>query len=78
MVRVYLDTCLLIYLVEGNRACRERVRERILGSLEATFCISDLVRLECRVGPLQDVVHQELSFDGVRAIRQPRRKPKES
>jgi predicted nucleic acid-binding protein len=56
--RVYLDSCVLIYLHEGERALRARVVERLRGSSSpdgaVTPCVSDLVRLECRVRPLRD------------------------
>jgi predicted nucleic acid-binding protein len=52
-VKVYLDTCILIYLVEGPSAWQARVAAAMQAVPAATFVISDLVRLECRVGPLR-------------------------
>lgn len=52
--RIYLDSCLLIYLLEGERELSEAVLARMKGApAEAEFCVSDLTRLECRVGPLR-------------------------
>ncbi len=48
----YLDSCIVIYLHEGDLALRMLVRSR-LDPLTTPLCISDLVRLECRVGPIR-------------------------
>lgn len=53
--RVYLDSCAVIYLLEG-----EPELSLAMGALmkeegaEAEFCVSDLTRLECRVAPLRE------------------------
>jgi predicted nucleic acid-binding protein len=52
-VTIYLDTCILICIVEGPSAHQARVAAAMQAMPTATFAISDLVRLECRVGPLR-------------------------
>lgn len=51
--KIYLDTCLVIYLVEEHSAFYEPVRRAIEKTPHAEFCISSLVELECLVGPLK-------------------------
>ena len=53
-MRVYLDSCIVIYLTEGSAEMRERIGRRLLRSAEAepTVAFTDLSRLECRVKPL--------------------------
>lgn len=53
VVKVYLDTCLLIYRVEGAEQFSQAVAAAIRSAPDAVFCISDLVRLECLVGPIR-------------------------
>jgi predicted nucleic acid-binding protein len=51
---VYLDTCIVIYAVEGLPPFRGRAQAHI-AALQTTghsFAISDLTRLECLVAPL--------------------------
>jgi predicted nucleic acid-binding protein len=51
---VYLDTCIVIYSVEGQASFQHRAQAHI-AALEATghsFLISDLTRCECLVHPL--------------------------
>ncbi len=55
MIRVYVDSCIIIYLIEGSASVREAVRRAFQpreGS-RLVFCWTDLTRLECRVGPRQ-------------------------
>ncbi len=52
-MKVYLDTCLLIYRVEGAEPFSQTVAAAIRSTPAAVFCISDLVRLECLVGPIR-------------------------
>lgn len=50
----YLDTCIVIYSVEGQLPFQQRARNH-LAALEAaghTFVVSDLTRNECLVKPL--------------------------
>ncbi|MBF0137221.1 MAG: type II toxin-antitoxin system VapC family toxin [Magnetococcales bacterium] len=49
---VYLDTCIVIYLVERHPAYFYRLAERMLGT-ERCFCHSMLVEPECLVMPLR-------------------------
>ena len=55
MARVYLDSCVVIYLREGTPEQRARIHERIAeaGAIGGTFSVSELGRFECRVGPLK-------------------------
>jgi len=53
MARVYLDSCIVIYLVEGAADVQVPVREAIQNARGMELCISDLVRMECRVSPLR-------------------------
>lgn len=51
---VYLDTCIVIYAVEGRAPFQQRAQAHI-AALEAAghrFLISDLTRAECLVHPL--------------------------
>jgi uncharacterized protein len=55
MMLYYIDTVILIYFIERTdlfqvRAARQLARMRAAGD---DLAISDLVRMECRVGPLQ-------------------------
>jgi len=52
-VKVYLDTCVVIYLVEGSSAQQAAIIQSMAATVPADFYISDLVRLECNVGPLR-------------------------
>jgi predicted nucleic acid-binding protein len=51
---IYLDSCILIYRLEGAGQLRSRVVEAMRAAAGEVFCISDLVRLECLVGPIRD------------------------
>jgi uncharacterized protein len=48
-LRVYLDSCLVIYLLEGGHGLPEKVRDALTDS-PRTLCVSGLVRMECLVG----------------------------
>ena len=54
--RVYLDSCVVIYLIEGeevlSRAVRSALQSDFGFGIEA--CVSPLTRLECRVRPLRE------------------------
>jgi len=50
---IYLDACLLIYLVEAHGLFGAQVRERMRRAGEARFAISPLVKMECLVAPLK-------------------------
>src|SRR5438876_6157085 len=51
---VYLDTCIVIYAVEGQPAFRTRAQNHIasLQSAGHRFAITEFARLECLVKPL--------------------------
>ena len=55
MPRVYLDSCIVIYLIQAERPIRESIRRALLpaNAPAPTACFSDLTRLECRVWPLR-------------------------
>jgi uncharacterized protein len=50
---IYLDACLLIYLVERHARWGEPVARAIAQVAEMRFGISPLVKFECMVGPLK-------------------------
>jgi predicted nucleic acid-binding protein len=50
---IYLDACLVIYLVEGHARWGARVEEAIADAALSRFGISPLVKLECLVGPIK-------------------------
>jgi predicted nucleic acid-binding protein len=54
-MRVYLDSCILIYFYDHTGPVRVRAANRLaaLASGGDRIAVSDLVRLECRVHPLQ-------------------------
>jgi len=49
---IYLDACLLIYLVERHRRWGEPVANAMGQAENARFAISPLVKCECLVGPI--------------------------
>lgn len=53
-MRVYLDSCIVIYLVEGSAEIREQVSRLLLPPKDPIpeVVFTDLTRLECRVKPL--------------------------
>ncbi len=50
---IYLDACLLIYLIERHARWGVPVADAIARAGEARFGISPLVKCECLVGPLK-------------------------
>lgn len=50
---IYLDACLLIYLVERHERWGEPVALAMAGAEDARFGISPLVKCECLIGPLK-------------------------
>ena len=50
---IYLDACLVIYLIESHARWGDRVRGAIAGAAQPRFGVSPLVKLECLVGPLK-------------------------
>jgi len=56
MPKLYMDSCIVIYLFEGSDTIHEKISGmlRSLSSIGMQICISELIRLECRVGPLME------------------------
>ena len=50
---IYLDSCLVIYLVENHPRWGEAVAGAIARADESRFGISPLVKCECLVGPMK-------------------------
>ena len=53
MRRVYVDTCLLIYWVEGQGALAQGATAWLAAQHDAILCVSPLVRLEVLVKQLR-------------------------
>ena len=51
--RIFLDSCITIYLIEEHEAYAAKIEALIASSLDADFAISDLTVMECLVGPLR-------------------------
>jgi uncharacterized protein len=58
---IYLDSCIMIYLVENHPLWAHRIQAKMAEQDPAAFAISSLVKLECLVKPLQsgDLVLQK-------------------
>lgn len=54
MTGVYLDSCIVIYLVQGPEPIRRSVGRFLVEDSSSHFHVSDLTRLECRVWPLRE------------------------
>jgi len=52
-MRPYLDSCVLIYALEGAPHLQQRTLQQVERHAQADWEISDLVRMECLVGPLR-------------------------
>lgn len=52
-MKAYLDSCVVIYRVEGQEPFSRAVAAALRQAPGAEFCISDLVRMECLVDPLR-------------------------
>lgn len=52
-MRLYLDSCVLIYALEGAEQLRRHTLQQLERYGDADWVISDLVRMECLVGPLR-------------------------
>lgn len=56
MRRVYLDSCIVIYLIQASDSVRDEVSKALRGSAQDSVpqpFVSELTRLECRVWPLR-------------------------
>ena len=55
MAKPYLDACCFIYLVEGEPAWQQSVKDTLEAfGPSAVFVTSELSRLECRTKPMRD------------------------
>jgi len=54
MRRAYLDTCIVIYLIEDAGWFSEQTRRCLARNGDTLLCVSPLVRLEAIVKPLRD------------------------
>jgi predicted nucleic acid-binding protein len=56
-MHIYLDTCVLIYLIEKHEPYVQPLRQRLNAAVEAgmQFATSELVRMECLVKPVRDL-----------------------
>ena len=52
-MRLYLDSCVLIYALDGAEPLRRHTLQQLERYVDAEWVISDLVRMECLVGPLR-------------------------
>lgn len=52
--KIYLDACIVIYLVEEHPVFGKPSRDALLTNVGKQFCISPLVELECLVLPLRN------------------------
>ena len=50
---IYLDTCLVIYLVERHATWGQPMEDAIAAAPDARFGLSPLVKCECLVGPIK-------------------------
>ena len=51
---IYLDSCLLIYLIENHSQWAAPLRSKLSAVDPLNLAISDLVRMECLVKPIRD------------------------
>jgi uncharacterized protein len=73
---IYLDSCLVIYLVEEHPLWGASVARAIDAETEVDFAISPLVKCECLVGPIRTgnaILQQEYSqlFDEFTVLDMP-------
>ena len=54
MRRVYLDACIVIYLMENAASFSEKARRFLARNGDAVLCISPLVRMEVLIKPLRE------------------------
>jgi len=54
MRRVYLDACVVIYLIENSVPFSEKTRQFLARNSDAHLCVSPLVRMEVMLKPLRD------------------------
>jgi uncharacterized protein len=54
MLRIYWDTCILIYRIQGIEPWMAGITARLAERPNHRLIVSELTRLECRVKPLQE------------------------
>lgn len=54
MRRVYLDACIIIYLMENAASFSEKTRRFLARNGDAALCVSPLVRMEVLIKPLRE------------------------
>ncbi|MGB7650547.1 MAG: PIN domain-containing protein [Gallionella sp.] len=54
MRRVYLDSCMVIYLLENTGSFSVAAKQFLVKNSDAILCVSPLVRMEVLVKPLRD------------------------
>jgi predicted nucleic acid-binding protein len=54
MRRVYLDACVVIYLIENAAPFSEKTRQFLASNSDAHLCVSLLVRMEVILKPLRE------------------------
>lgn len=54
MRRVYLDACIVIYLIENSVPYSEKTRQFLARNGDAHLCVSPLVRMEVILKPLRE------------------------
>jgi len=59
-LRAYADSCVVIYFVEGPDEIRGQLARSFEALDDAPLCVSDLVRLECRVAAVRARDHSLL------------------
>ena len=52
-MRLFLDSCVLIYTLDGAEPLRRHTLQQLERYGDSDWVISDLVRMECLVGPLR-------------------------
>ena len=68
---IYLDSCIVIYIVQAMEPWRSRVMAMLRDHPSVQLVISDLVRMECLVGPYKDRdIATEEAFIGYFALCQ--------
>jgi predicted nucleic acid-binding protein len=53
MAKIYLDSCIIIYLIQGEPVHRNPIERRMQASHGDEFCLSELTKMECHVMPLR-------------------------
>ena len=52
-MRLHLDSCVLIFALDGALHLQQRTLQQLEHHAQADWMISDLVRMECLIGPLR-------------------------